>query len=143
MPGKIKQSIECWLFAEEPSVNASVLLLEAGPTQKHPAYWQPVTGGIESGETPEQACLREVWEETGIVLEAAALRPTGRTFDIQINEHMTLHKTLFLAVVPNQQVQISEEHVGWQWVSFSEAKEFLYWPSSFKTYAAVSELLRG
>ena len=140
MPSKVKQSIECWLFAE--GLNASVLLLQAGPTQKHPAYWQPVTGGIESGETSEQACRREVWEETGIVLEAAALRPADSTFDITIDEHTTLHKTLFLAVVPHQRVQISEEHIGWQWVPFSEAKELLYWPSSFQTYAAVSELLR-
>lgn len=31
-----------------------------------PGYWQSVTGSIELGETPEQAAIREVKEETGL-----------------------------------------------------------------------------
>jgi len=31
-----------------------------------PGYWQSVTGSIELGETPEQAAVREVKEETGL-----------------------------------------------------------------------------
>lgn len=27
--------------------------------------WSIPSGGMEEGETPEQACIREVWEETG------------------------------------------------------------------------------
>lgn len=30
------------------------------------AFWVPVGGGLEPGETHEQAAVREVWEETGL-----------------------------------------------------------------------------
>lgn len=31
--------------------------------------WSIPSGGIEAGESPEQACIREVWEETGFKIE--------------------------------------------------------------------------
>lgn len=142
MLGKIKQSIECWLFAEELNVNATVLLLQAGPNQKHPAYWQPVTGGMEPGETAEDACRREVREETGICLEPSRLLRLPQTFDVPIDQALIVHKTLFLATTDTRQVQISDEHVGWQWVPFRSAEALLYWPSSHKTYAATAEQIR-
>lgn len=31
-----------------------------------PGYWQSITGSLEEGESPQQAAIREVLEETGI-----------------------------------------------------------------------------
>ncbi len=143
MLGKIKQSIECWLFAEKLNVNASLLLLQVEAKRNHPAFWQPVTGGMEPGETQEQACRREIWEETGIVVDAKRLVRLEPQFDVQIDEHLTVHKTLFIAATPNQQVQLSEEHIGWQWVPFREANGLLYWPSNRETYTAIKQFLQG
>jgi dATP pyrophosphohydrolase len=47
------------------------LLLERAA---HPGYWQSVTGAWEVGETLVETALREVKEETGIVVDAEALR---------------------------------------------------------------------
>lgn len=33
--------------------------------EKESKGWSIPSGGIEDGESPEQACIREVWEETG------------------------------------------------------------------------------
>lgn len=43
---------------------------------KHPnkGKWNGVGGKIEQGETPSQACLREVKEETGILLTSVTFR---------------------------------------------------------------------
>lgn len=55
-------------------------------------YYTVIGGKIEPGETPEEACLREVLEETGltveIVREFAVLETLGRT------EHYFLVKRL-------------------------------------------------
>ncbi len=37
-------------------------------------YYTVIGGKIEPGETPEQACLREVLEETGLTVEIFAER---------------------------------------------------------------------
>jgi 8-oxo-dGTP pyrophosphatase MutT (NUDIX family) len=39
-----------------------------------PTFWITPGGGVDSGETVEQAALREVAEETGLVLDPAMLR---------------------------------------------------------------------
>ncbi len=45
---------------------------------KEPA-WQMPQGGIDPGESPQEAALRELWEETGV--PAALVRPEAETRD--------------------------------------------------------------
>ena len=52
-----------------------VLLLERADRE---GFWQSVTGSLEDGETPVQAALREVAEETGIVLAESSLHDWRR-----------------------------------------------------------------
>jgi 8-oxo-dGTP diphosphatase len=44
-----------------------VLLVRASPAANIPGIWYPPGGGVEYGEHPEQAVLRELTEETGYV----------------------------------------------------------------------------
>ena len=53
-----------------------VLLLERADRE---GFWQSVTGSLEDGETPVQAALREVAEETGIVLAESSLHAWRRS----------------------------------------------------------------
>lgn len=48
-----------------------VLLLER--TTERGGFWQPVTGRVEAGESPQQAAQRELREETGLVAEVSSL----------------------------------------------------------------------
>ena len=60
------------------SAGLEVLLLERADV---PGFWQSVTGSKESADEPLlQTCIREVAEETGIVIGSAAV-PAERLVD--------------------------------------------------------------
>lgn len=44
-----------------------LMLLVEDPKLWHPRFWITPGGGVEAGESFEQAAERELWEETGIV----------------------------------------------------------------------------
>lgn len=46
--------------------NDHVLLVCGRDSATGLCHWYPVGGGIEAGESPEQAAGREAWEETGL-----------------------------------------------------------------------------
>jgi 8-oxo-dGTP pyrophosphatase MutT (NUDIX family) len=48
------------------------LLLKRLPEKN--GFWQPITGGVEEGETQEEALLREVIEETGVKNVVAVIK---------------------------------------------------------------------
>lgn len=68
----IKYSIEAWIYN---SVAKEILLLKVKSGQL--SFWQPITGGIENGESSEIACIREIFEETGLEIELTKLLKIG------------------------------------------------------------------
>ena len=51
-----------WIGAAAIIISRGKLLMVRGKDRNS---WSVPSGGIECGETSEQACIREVWEETG------------------------------------------------------------------------------
>lgn len=49
-----------------------VLVIKRGPSVIRPGYWCPPSGRVEPGETQEQAVIREVAEELGVVAKPIA-----------------------------------------------------------------------
>ena len=131
----MRQSIEAWIYHPE---DGEILLLKVEAEKV--SFWQPITGGIESGESPEEACLREIKEETGLLLHRSNLTELGN-FTVKIDENLSIHKNLFLVLTEQKEIQISDEHVGAQWVALDKVSSQLYWPSNQATFEIISEKL--
>lgn len=131
----MRQSIEAWIYHPE---DGEILLLKVEAEKV--SFWQPITGGIESGESPEEACLREIKEETGLLLHRSNLTSLG-DFTVKIDENLTIHKNLFLVLTEQKDIQISDEHVGAQWIALDKVSSQLYWPSNQATFEMISEKL--
>ena len=131
----MRQSIEAWIYHPE---DGEILLLRV--EDEKVSFWQPITGGIESGESPEEACLREIKEETGLLLACSSLTGLG-DFMVKIDENLTIHKNLFLVLTEQKEIQLSDEHVGAQWVALDKVSSQLYWPSNQATFEIIKEKL--
>lgn len=84
-------------------------------------YWHGIAGGVEEGETPEQAAERELFEETGLAVTPLPLR-TRFTYDA-----ITVH-TFLVEVQPEWEPELNEEHDDYRWCSRDAAVDLLHWP---------------
>lgn len=135
---KIKHSIECWIFSRFQNC---FLLLKCPETDKHREYWQPVTGGIEKNESKHSACIREIFEETGLKLNSSDLVKLIDDFKVY-GEAIELHKTVFVVISDNQDVVISDEHIGFKWELPEMVEQRLLWGSNKTTFEAVMSYLK-
>ena len=86
-------------------------------------HWDFPKGNIEIDETEMQAATRELKEETGI--EIFTLLPGFRyVLNYKYTKKSTLiskQVTLFLASTNVNEVEISHEHIGYQWMEINTA----------------------
>lgn len=134
-----KNSIECWIYN---SILNKYLLLKCPETDYHPVYWQPVTGGLDSDESNLDACVREVYEETGIQLAESAITKVIDHFVVPVPEkNFEIHKPVYLGLTRQERVVISEEHTGYRWCSSSEIIPRLLWESNRNSYEKINSYL--
>jgi dihydroneopterin triphosphate diphosphatase len=104
------------------------LVLRRGRNGRCPGSWETVHGHIEAGETPADAAIRELAEETGAV--------PSRLYNLSRVEAFYQHRTdrvslipVFVAFVnPGTVVRLSPEHDGYEWLSVEEARRRFAWP---------------
>ena len=132
----MKHSIEAWIY--DP-IAKEILLLKVKSGQL--SFWQPITGGIESDESPEAACIREIFEETGLEIELTKLLKIGH-HTVVIDEDLTIFKTLFLVETKQKDIHISDEHIDFMWTEVKKVPDILYWQSNQETFQKILEKLR-
>ena len=104
--------------------------------------WSLPKGHIEDGETPEDAAIREVAEETGITSEISKSLGVIDFWFMAGGKriHKTVHHFLFREVGGTLQAQISEvDEVGW--FPLTEIVEKLAYPDEKKLIARSGELI--
>ncbi len=90
-------------------------------------YWDFPKGNIETGETEENAALREIKEETGIsdVKMLPDFKEKINYFYRKDGETIFKEVTFFLAETKTADVKISHEHTGYEWVDYQTAAKRL------------------
>lgn len=79
--------------------------------------WWPVTGTLESGESPLVGALRELEEETALVPDA--VYSTGLT--PRLGESADTLEYFVVLVSPEASVRLNWEHDAFRWFSLAEA----------------------
>ena len=99
--------------------------------------WEFVGGKVESGETKEQALVRECKEELDILLSV------GDVFmDVTHEYHdITVHLTLFNATISEGEPQ-KLEHNDIQWIVPSEIPYFEFCPADEEILARICEVYK-
>lgn len=129
------RSSEVLLVVHRPGPEFLVLLRSP---ERH-GYWNLAAGGVEDGESPEEAARRELAEETGlehppsfsaVPLQLGYRRPEGT--------RVTMHPFAIEAAA-GWEPTLDEEHVEYRWCTRAEAVELLAYP---EPRAAVEEVAR-
>lgn len=118
-----------------------VLTLRRAADGRCAGSWEVVHGSIESGETPAEAALRELGEETGLAPE--------RFYNLSRLETFYRHRTdevafipVFAAFVADREVKLSAEHDAFAWLPLADAKPRLAWPRERRALEDIEVLLR-
>jgi dihydroneopterin triphosphate diphosphatase len=102
-----------------------------------PDFWQSVTGSIEGDETPYEAAIREVKEETGLNALAYDLQDWHASNVYEIYPHWRYRyapgvventEHLFGLCLPSPMaIQLApNEHTHYQWVDWREAAQRVF-----------------
>jgi dATP pyrophosphohydrolase len=118
-----------------------VLALRRGRGGRCPGSWETVHGTIEPGETPVQASLREMREETGLAPE--------RFYNLSRVEGFYQHRTDELALIPafaafvarGAEPTLSAEHDACEWIPLARAAPRFAWPREHRAIADILSIL--
>ena len=137
MGGKMKRHFCASAFVIDPYTK-KILLIKHKKNRK----WTQPGGHIEDDETPEEAALREVYEETGLRVrllgerfprEEDFIRPLGiqKNRRTKADGEMHMHIDIIYAAVPNDDQEIvlnAEESDDIKWFSRNELEQINCFP---------------
>lgn len=105
-------------------------LILLGERRDLPGNWQLPQGGLDAGESHQEALWRELREESGLTKESCQLVGQSTAFSYKFPEHASgwrgfvgQRQVYFLLDLIDEKsvLSSSDEFVSWAWVSVQEA----------------------
>ena len=121
---KVKQ-VDSYIY-RNTDAGPIYLMLKRSTGKHYEHLWQGVAGKIEKGETAVQTVIRELEEETGKKPKKLFVADHIASFYDARNDRIQM-VPVFGIEVENSDVQLSDEHSEYKWVSFEEALTLLTW----------------
>ena len=120
-----------------------VLALRRGTSGRCPGSWETVHGTIESGETPVQASLRELHEETGLAPQKLYNLSRTEAFYQHRTDELALIPVFVAFVAPDTPVRLSDEHDRSEWLRLPDAARRFAWPRERRALDDILSIVGG
>lgn len=108
-------------------------------------HWDFVKGNIEKGEEIKQTITREAVEEAGIK-DLKFLQGFKETIEYFYKlKGRTIFKTVvfFLAETKIKEIRLSQEHIGFAWLTYEDALERLTFENAKEVLKKANEFLKN
>ena len=115
-------------------------------------WWQGVSGGVEEGETVEQAALRESYEEAGTPLHTPIYRLDTMSYlpsdifssHVLWGDDVVVCPMFFFAIPFDGDIILSDEHMEVRWLTYKDAENLVYFHDQKTALWELNQrLLRG
>lgn len=136
---KTGEQIEVYFFKKTEA--GKLLFLLAKRVHERGGFWQPMTGGVEQGETFEQTIRRESQEEFGFA-KINRIIDTGYRFSFADENGEHTEYIYGAEVDADAEPTLSHEHDEFKWLEKDEALNFLKWPGNKTGLEKLHEALK-
>ncbi len=146
IPSRFEQSAGGVVYRNSPNGGIEILMIQV--PYSHGPTWTFPKGHVEEGETPEQAAVREIEEETGI--QAEIERPLGEIDYWFISRHgkklLRIHKRVthfLLKAIGGDTSKHNEEVTDARWFPIEEVEGLLLFDGDKKVFEKARQALTG
>ena len=137
---KIKvRVVDCYVFNLVDNV-PEFLILKRNKNKIYEHLWQGVAGKIEKDEKAWQTAIRELKEETGLDPSNIFIADHVSRFYETKGDRVNL-VPVFGIEVKSKDVILSDEHVDFKWVHYTDARNTLVWNGQKKGLEVVNDMI--
>ena len=124
-------------------VDNNVMFLLLKRNEQKGGFWQPVTGGVEDGESLAQAVNRESREETAITNYLRIINDVYY-FEFDTVECGMLKEYVFgVQIASNMDAKLSPEHTEMKWCTIEDALALLKYENNKTGFKKLISILNA